>query len=205
MYKIPTLFVRDDKFKLTPVLKPECAWVAEGAPVVRVTEKVDGTNIRLTVRHGQIVRVEKRRNPSKEHQAHGIKDGWYVDTSPASPEDKHILAAVDTIAQWMGVMDIPDGEHCAEACGPNIQGNPLKLGQPSVYFFDRPDHQRMYHDVPRDLPGLRDYLENLYSEIGTEMVGSVYPASRPHAEGLVFHHVDGRRAKIKRRDFGFCR
>jgi len=36
----------------------------------------------LTVRSGQLVRVEKRRNPSKAQKAKGIIDGWYVDTPP---------------------------------------------------------------------------------------------------------------------------
>jgi hypothetical protein len=34
---------------------------------------------RLTVRSGQLVRVEKRHNPSKRQKQHGIVGGWYVD------------------------------------------------------------------------------------------------------------------------------
>ncbi len=89
----------------------------------RATEKVDGTNIRVTVRTGRVVRVEKRRNPSKIQRQQGIVDGWYVDTDENAKEDKWIYEVVreTEITGW------PDGEHSVEALGPNIQGNPLGL------------------------------------------------------------------------------
>src|SRR5262245_26445289 len=62
MEKIPTLFERDEHFHVVDRPRAECAWVFAGEGVG--TEKLDGTNVRLTVRAGQLVRVEKRRNPS---------------------------------------------------------------------------------------------------------------------------------------------
>src|SRR5207249_2561967 len=91
MEKIPTLFERDERFHVVDRPRAECAWVFDGAGVG--TEKLDGTNVRLTVRSGQLVRVEKRRNPSKAQKQQGIVDGWYVDTAEGSAEDKWILAA----------------------------------------------------------------------------------------------------------------
>ena len=44
-----------------------------------------------------------------------------------------------------------------------------------------------YHDVPRTFDGLREWLHDR------------------DIEGLVFHHPDGRMAKIKLRDFGMKR
>ena len=38
------------------------------------TEKMDGTNIRVTVRSGQVMRVEKRRNPDKIQKHKGITE-----------------------------------------------------------------------------------------------------------------------------------
>jgi hypothetical protein len=38
------------------------------------TEKIDGTNIRITLRNNTIVRVEKRRNPNKQEKANGITE-----------------------------------------------------------------------------------------------------------------------------------
>jgi len=41
-----------------------------------------------------------------------------------------------------------------------------------------------YNDVPRTFDGIRGFLETM------------------DIEGLVFHHPDGRMAKIKKRDYG---
>lgn len=180
MEKIPTLFERDERFKVVDRPRAECAWVFEGSGVG--TEKLDGTNIRLTVRSGRLVRVEKRRNPSKEQKELGIVDGWYVD---ALPDDKWILAAADNtdVSAW------PDGEHPCEALGPKIQGNPLGLDAHLCVPFntDAP----VLETVPRSYPELREFLAELDSRYAPGHL----------AEGIVFHHPDGRRAKIKRKDF----
>ena len=48
-----------------------------------------------------------------------------------------------------------------------------------------------YDDVPRSYDGLKRYLTVLDSRFAPGHL----------AEGIVFHHPDGRRAKIKRKDF----
>lgn len=48
-----------------------------------------------------------------------------------------------------------------------------------------------YEKVPRDHGELREYLATLESRFAPGHL----------AEGIVFHHPDGRRAKIKRKDF----
>ena len=85
--------------------------------------------------------------------------------------------------------DWPDGEHACEALGPKVQGNPLDLDHHLCVPFNLEIPH--YEELPRDFDGLAQYLaelESLYS-----------PGNM--AEGVVFHHPDGRRAKIKRRDF----
>jgi hypothetical protein len=49
----------------------------------------------------------------------------------------------------------------------------------------------VYEHVPRDFEGLRSFLKTLDSRFSPGHL----------AEGIVFHHPDGRRAKIKRKDF----
>jgi len=183
MEKIPTLFERDERFKVTDRPRAECDWVFKGEG--SSTEKLDGTNIRLTVRSGQIVRVEKRRNPSKAQKQQGIVDGWYADADEHSAEDKWILAAAGNtdVSGW------PDGEHSCEALGPRIQGNPLELGDLLCVPFNLEVPE--YKEVPRSYTGLRDFLATLESRFAPGHL----------AEGIVFHHPDGRRAKIKRKDF----
>lgn len=183
MDKIPTLFVRDENFNVTEQVKEGCEWVlgGEGTP----TEKLDGTNIRVTIRNGEVVRVEKRKNPSKIQKKEGIIDGWYVDADEFAPEDRWIFAAVkETI-----VRDWPDGEHACEALGPKIQGNPLGLEKHICVPFNL--EIPTFDDIPRNFDGIRAYLMELESHYAPGHL----------AEGIVFHHPDGRRAKIKRRDF----
>jgi hypothetical protein len=183
MEKIPTLFERDERFHVVDRPRAECAWVFDGAGVG--TEKLDGTNVRLTVRSGHLVRVEKRRNPSKAQKQQGIVDGWYADASEGSAEDTWILAAAGNtdVSGW------PDGEHPCEALGPRIQGNSLALADHLCIPFDF--QAPAVPDVPRSYHELQDFLATLDSKFSPGHL----------AEGIVFHHPDGRRAKIKRKDF----
>ena len=76
---------------------------------------------------------------------------------------------------------LPDGTY--ELCGPKVQGNPEGV----------PAHCLVTHggevlpDFPRTFDGMRDALRS----------GEI--------EGVVFHHPDGRMAKVKGKDFGFKR
>jgi hypothetical protein len=183
MEKIPTIFDRGDDFKVTNRPRQGCEWVFAGEGTA--TEKLDGTNIRITVRAGQVVRVEKRRNPSKVQKQQGIIDGWYVDADEYGKEDKWIWEAV----RGTDVTGWPDGEHSAEALGPSIQGNLLGLSKHLCVPFNL--EVPTYEDVPRTYDGIREFLATMDSKFSPGHL----------AEGIVFHHPDGRRAKIKRKDF----
>lgn len=179
MKKIPTLFVRDPQnmSRVTREVTPGCEWVMAGEGVA--TRKWDGTNVRVTVAGGNFVKLEKRRNPTREQKVAGAEPG-YVDAEPADPSDKHIFAAVDAteLKSW------PDGAWPCEALGPKIQGGADGV-TPSLVAFSLPTfRQAMGFPTPRDFDYLADYLR------------------KAKIEGLVFHHQDGRMAKIKRRDFG---
>lgn len=181
MQKIPTLFVRDaarPQF-VTREVTLGCKWVLAGEGWA--TRKFDGTNVRATVHGGKLVQMEKRRNPSREEKANGAEPG-YVQVEPADPSDKWIVASFEAtdFSAW------PDGAWPCEAVGPKIQGGPD--GEPaSLIPFSLPDYaERMAipDGGPRDFDMMHDVLG-----------GSDW-------EGIVWHHPDGRMAKIKRRDFG---
>src|ERR1043166_1413286 len=177
MEKIPTIFDRDESFKVTNRPRKGCEW--EFAGEGRDNEKLDGANVRLTVRSGQVVRVEKRRNPSRLQKQQGIIDGWYVDADQYSKEDKWIFEAV----RGTDVHGWPDAEHSVEAIGPNIQGNLLGLPKNLCVPFNL--EIPAYKDAPRSYEGLKEYLNTLESLFSPGHL----------AEGIVFHHADGRRAK----------
>jgi len=176
--KIPTLFLRNpENMKLvTREVNPEAAWVLEGYGIPTV--KRDGTNIRVTVKAGVCVKVEKRRNPTREEKANGAEPG-YVGASRDDPSDKHIFAAVD----FTRFVDWPDGAWPCEALGPKIQGG-IEASVPCLYSFTiEPEY--IHEQGIRDFGAIQNYLET-------------HPI-----EGIVWHdQVHNRFAKIKRRDYG---
>lgn len=182
MQKIPTLFVRDwngDRSRVTEQVTPGCEWVLAGEGVA--TQKLDGTC--CLIRDGRL------------YKRHEVKPGR---TSPPG------FVAVDTDDEtgktvgWIPVGDgredkwhreaydapevLPDGTY--ELVGPKIQGNPegfvnhILIRHYGAEMIDVPD---------RSYTGLAALLATL------------------DVEGLVFHHPDGRMAKIKKRDFGLRR
>ena len=182
MNKIETIFERDSNFKVTPQVRKGTEWVFGGEGIA--TEKLDGTNVRLTVKSGKVIRVEKRRNPSRAEKAQGEEPG-YIDASAEDPQDKHIFRAVagTDVAGW------DDGAWSCEAVGPKIQGNPLGLEVPTCYpFISKPT---IIPDVVRSYEGLKQLFFDFHSRYSPGHKG----------EGIVFHHPDGRMAKIKVRDF----
>ena len=79
-----------------------------------------------------------------------------------------------------GVEGAPDAEPGTyELCGPRINANPEDFGSHVLVRHGAIELER----APREFKELRDYL-NLHS-----------------FEGIVWHHPDGRMAKLKRRDF----
>ena len=101
----------------------------------------------------------------------------YVEARPEDPGDKYIWEAFNALPGKL------DGIY--EAVGPKIQGNPDGYKHHTLVRVVPPaPGLTAMGDVPRTFDGLLAYL----------VVEQI--------EGIVFHHPDGRLAKIKRRDFG---
>lgn len=183
MKKIPTIFERDwegDRSRVVDKPNPAAAWVFAGEGVA--TRKIDGTS--CMIRGGQFFKrreVKKGQTPPPEFELADYDEetgktvGWMPVTYAA--EDKwHQEALVNS-----GAMQ--DGTY--EAVGPHFQGNPEKHERDTLV-----SHDALAIDdgaVPRAFDGLREWL------VGKDI------------EGIVWHHPDGRMAKIKLRDFGLKR
>ena len=155
------------------------------------TEKLDGMNVRITVRNEIVVRVEKRRNPSKKQKSQGIKDPWYVDADQYDKGDSYIFDAVKN-TDYSGV---PDGEWSAEALGEKIQGNPLNLEGHTLFIFSLPEWRNkiIFENVPIDFDSLKEWLSKQKSKFGNDC----------GIEGIVWHNREtGSMCKIKVKDFG---
>ncbi len=184
MEKIPTLFERDwagDRSRVLDAVVPGCEWVLAGEGVA--TRKYDGTcclvrDRRLYKRHE--VREGKSTPEGFEKVEADEATGKVIGWIPVGdgPEDKWHRQAweVDGGA-------LPDGTY--ELLGPKIQGNPERF----------PSHELLRHAAAEQLDDLADLT----------YVGIMEYLADEDIEGIVWHHPDGRMAKIKKRDFGLKR
>jgi hypothetical protein len=180
MNKITTIFIRDMSKQpalVTQEWHPDCLWVRDGEGIA--TRKYDGTS--CLVRDGKLY---KRRE---------LRPG---DVAPADFERLGYDENTGKTVGWVPVGDGPEDRWHREAIinenmlayngtyellGPNIQGNKDRR---EVHVLQAHHMARHYPMAPRTFAGIKAFLE--------ENV----------IEGLVWHHDDGRMAKIKRRDFG---
>src|SRR5581483_242680 len=186
MKKIPTIFERDwegGRSRVVDKPNPKAQWVFDGEGVA--TRKIDGTSVLM--RGNRMFRRRELRAGDLPPEGFELADydaqtektvGWIP--VGEGPEDRWYREAKTGADTW------PDGTY--ELIGPKVQGNPEK-SQFHVIIRHGAQHGPAgpLEGVPRDFNGLRAYLD------GRDI------------EGVVWHHPDGRMAKIKLRDFGLKR
>jgi len=214
--KIPTLFRRD---VLTPALitrevHPDCQWVldGEGEP----TRKYDGTcvgffpMVRGEVRLGGIgshevavlddltavwlarreVKAGKTPPPgfitAQHDETTGKTVGWEpVEQSSFAKLHTEALAlhGGEVLDEWPTRGPVLGGTY--ELIGTKVNGNPEKLNEHILvrHGYIAADERDVLNAMPRDFDGLIEWL-----------------LADCSWEGVVWHHPDGRRAKLKVRD-----
>jgi len=184
MKKIKTIFNRnwegDGKITKEMVVDSEVLLISTS------TEKLDGTNVRVTVRNHTVVRVEKRRNPTKLEKHKGIEEPWYKEATDGDPQDKWIFDGIKNT----DFSTVPDGEWSGELLGTNIQGNPLNLDSNRIVFFSL-GQAPVFENVPTTYDELKEWLPTQKSKYGNDC----------GIEGIVWHAPDGTMYKIKTKDF----
>ena len=190
MKKMKSLFVREfsdgHSVKVTPEVSVGYDWVINGEGVA--TRKWDGTC--SLIENGEISRrydCKKGKTPpmgfipaDNPDPVTGHWPGWVkMDKFNPKGDEKFF---VEAYKNTFGDLNVIPENGTYELCGPKINGNPEKLDK---HIFIK--HGDEILDVPRDLDGIRQYLEN------------------NNIEGIVFHRNDGSgdMCKIKRVDFGF--
>lgn len=189
MQKIPTLYARseEDRRFVVPQVTPGCDWVLAGEGVA--TRKFDGTCVLFDPKldPGLLAAVpalqdwwtRRELKPGAPAPAgyveveHDEVTGKTVGWEPAdlSPFAKYLVQAVDALT------DGPEtGTH--ELIGPKINRNPEHAERHTLIRHDDAD----VLTAPRTYDALCRWL-----------------LAQPY-EGVVFHHPDGRMAKLKRRD-----
>lgn len=111
-----------------------------------------------------------------EPDENGNWPGWVL-IDPKNPADKwHLDALAHYVAD--GIV-LSEGTY--ELVGPKINKNPYSLDKHELWRHGADE----LPSFPRDFLNMRAWLEQI------------------PIEGVVWHHEDGRMAKLKRRDFGF--
>jgi hypothetical protein len=179
MKKISTLFMRDFENNpryVTEEVNPDSKWVIDGEGVA--TRKYDGTCCAII--DGLFVKRNEVKKDKPEpygfiladHDLTTGKKQGWLEVGNDN-EDKYHREGYESLE------DKSDGTF--ELVGPKVQGNPEKyLGHELVRHSDA----ETYLDAPRSYSDLKEFLKD--KEI----------------EGLVWHHPDGRMAKLKRKDLG---
>lgn len=189
MRKIPTLFERsEDRRHVIDSVTPGCEWVLAGEGLA--TRKYDGIGV-LIRRDGLAVHGFARRIVAYDVQPPA---GWFeVDRD----DDTRKRVGWEPIAnsgfarwldeavaadRWLPYTPVP-GTY--ELIGPKINGNPE-----GVDF-----HMLIQHGYAAAMDGeVLDGVPRSFAPLGAWLAERRW-------EGIVWHHPDGRMAKIKRRDF----
>jgi len=185
MRKIPTLFIRNaaDPLRVVSEVNAQCQWVAKGEGVA--TRKWDGRP--LLFNDG----LWYKRYTGDLRGYHGSAIGaihcgeeddtttiWWV-LITYTREDQHIRAAIETARLWSR-----NNNGTYEICGPNFCHNRERLSSDCLI---KHGSNGIFADAPVVFDDLRTWIFNM------------------DVEGVVWHHPDGRMAKIKKSDFGFRR
>jgi hypothetical protein len=201
MKKMKTVFVidRENGSVATPEVVSDSAWVLNGEGVATI--KRDGTSSR--VKDGKLFKrmdrkltkafgFEFRRNPGlvlEDYMFKGAHEDW--EACEPAPDKK--------TGHWPGWLPVDPGDPANEwhieafSAAESLEDGTYELVGPKIqnnkYGLDR--HVLMKHgeevvDVDRSFEGLKAWLE------------------ANEVEGLVFHHPDGRMAKLRRKDFGIA-
>jgi len=180
MKKIPTIFKRNPKNRkeILNEPNPDCAWVFSGEGVP--TRKYDGTC--CLVKNGDLWKRREVKKGKPEPEGFMFADydkvtGKTVGWMPVTEckEDRWHIEA-------FGDRHYSDGTY--ELCGEKVQGNPEGF---EAHILVPHETATQYDNVTRTFAGIREFLDSM------------------DIEGLVFHHEDGRMAKIKKRDYQLTR
>lgn len=193
MKKIPTVFRRDpeDMSRVLDEWHPDCLWVRDGEGVA--TRKYDGTCVRLEHVDGKVRGWARREVKRGRHQPPGfvaVETDWVTGKTVGwepierSSFHKFYLEAIEPAIQFGALVGKLPPEGTYELVGPKINGNPE--GAELHRLESHANAERIDWAGPLTFESLREMALWLADE---------------GVEGVVWHHPDGRMAKLKGRDF----
>lgn len=154
---------------------PDCDWVFAGEGIA--TRKWDGTC--CMIKNGEYF---KRRTLKKNIEPPIF---FILEDSDPITGKRFGWVPVTEDDKWHNEVAhrwLPSGTY--ELCGPKIQGNPEGFLDYNLISHAMGE---IYNGILRTLDGIREFMKD------------------KDIEGIVFHHPDGRMAKIKKSDYGMER
>lgn len=182
--KLQSPFVRENNEKghyvVTDKVNPGYEWVFEDDSVMAI-EKLHGTNVSIIIENGMITKVFNR----TARLPFFTKGKGYIIKGLLESSDRGYMALLD------------DGQHFGELIGPGVNGNPYKLDAnlwiPFETYGQKHLRYKSWGKYPKDYATIKEWFKELmplFMRKRGVMDGFV--------EGVVFTHVDGRMAKLRR-------
>lgn len=180
--KLESPFIRKEingDYIVTPEINPNCQWVFDDENII-CQEKLDGTNTSIIIENGKLVRVFNRENDI---------DIW---------SDNPVILAVRE-SYKRGYCNFTDGQYFGEAIGERIQGNPYKITGniwlPFDTYFVKHLTYKSWGKYPKDFNTISKWMKD---DLMPLFYMSKHKGETGFVEGIVFHHPDGRMAKLRR-------
>jgi hypothetical protein len=190
MPKLESPFVREMKngaYVVTDKITPDYDWVFNDVTVI-ATEKLHGTNVSIVVEQGTVMSVYNRTeriafiNKGKRHIIEGILEAYergYID-------------------------ELGDGQHFGELIGPKVNGNPYQLTKhvwvPFKTYCAEHLAYKYWGKYPKTFESISEWFKDLQPLYCWKIHGKEKADKDKKfafVEGIVFHHPDGRMAKLR--------
>lgn len=182
--KIQSPFVReniDGRYVVTPRIAEGYEWVFTDDSVACL-EKLDGTNVSIIMRDGAVQSIWNRTN-----QIH------FFDTGKS-----FIVKGLINAAE-RGYLALPEGQHFGELIGPKVNGDSYQLREhiwiPFKTYAMEHLRYKSWGKYPRDYATISRWFQE---DIFSLYFARLNKGCKRYPEGVVFHHPDGRMAKLRR-------
>ena len=190
MPKLDSPFIRKEKnggYYLANEVKKGYEWVFESDDVIAV-EKLDGTNVSVVIRNGNITAVFNRKNRVPPYN----KAKQFI--------TKGILNSINR-----GYLNLEDGQWYGELVGPKVQGNPYDLKEHLWIPFQSYSWKNLKYNswgkYPKNWESINQWFKNgliplFYSQIHGISFKDAKNKCQP--EGIVFTDIKtNKMAKIR--------
>ena len=172
-------------------INPGYEWVFND-PYVMAIEKLDGTNVSIEIKNGEIVAIMNRT----------AKIPFFSKTH------KFIVEGVLNSFEKGYLNNLSDGQYFGELIGEKIASNPYKIKShlwlPFNGFCKKHLVYKSWGKYSKDFKTISEWFKNDLIPLYSCMVQGSEGRKNGFVEGIVFTHPDGRMAKLRRDMFDWC-